>query len=191
MAPDDRRALLLRHALAVFARRGLGGARHAEIAKDAGVSVAATFVYFPTREDLVDAVLAEVERFYLAQAEAIHAGTLPASRVLLEHARAFAASVASHPDYARVWLDWSTAFRDEVWTRYLAFQARMVRLLARTMRRGQRDGSVDAAVAVEDEAQLLFGGAHMVAQMQFTGVPPARLERFLKSLVRSVGGRLA
>lgn len=190
MAPEERRALLLAHAVAVFARRGLQGARHAEIAKAAGVSVAATFVYFPTRDDLADAVLGEVERFYLAQAEAVHAVTAPASRVLLEHARAFAASVASHPDHARVWLDWSTAMRDEVWPRYLAFQARVVSLLEATIRRGQRQGDVDPDVVAEDEATLLFGAAAMVAQMQFTRVPTARLERFLASLVRSVGGRL-
>ena len=45
----------------VFARRGLGAARHAEIAKEAGVSVPAVFFYFPTREELVTAVFASAQ----------------------------------------------------------------------------------------------------------------------------------
>jgi AcrR family transcriptional regulator len=63
LSPGARRAELMACALAVFARRGLGEARHAEIAAEAGVSVATVFVYFPTREALVDAVLDEVDGF--------------------------------------------------------------------------------------------------------------------------------
>ena len=61
--PAARRAQLLACAMQVFARRGLGAARHAEVAATAGMSVATVFVYFPTRELLVKAVLDEVARF--------------------------------------------------------------------------------------------------------------------------------
>jgi len=61
---SERRALLLRCAICVFARRGLGGARHAEIAREAKVSVPTVFFYFPTRDALVGAVLDEVARFF-------------------------------------------------------------------------------------------------------------------------------
>ena len=69
LAAKARRELLLACALRVFARRGIGAAHHAEIAAAAGVSVPTVFVYFPTRAALVEAVLAEVERFYIARAE--------------------------------------------------------------------------------------------------------------------------
>ncbi|HEY2487591.1 MAG TPA: helix-turn-helix domain-containing protein, partial [Candidatus Binataceae bacterium] len=59
---NERRTLLLRCALCVFARRGIGAARHAEIAREAKVSVPAVFFYFPTRQALVSAVLDEVAR---------------------------------------------------------------------------------------------------------------------------------
>src|SRR5690348_6718582 len=101
LAPTERREQLLTCALRIFARRGLGEARHAEIAKEAGVSVATTFFYFPTRTDLVTAVLDEVERFYCAMAECMHRQALPAPQIMLNHARTFADSVDSHPDYAR------------------------------------------------------------------------------------------
>ena len=191
LTPVERRAQLLECALRVFARRGLGEARHAEIAKEAGVAVATTFFYFPTRTDLVHAVLDEVERFYCAMAEQMHQNSLPAPQVMLNHAKTFADSVDSHPDYARVWLDWSTAIRDEVWPRYLQFQERVVQMIENTIRRGQQDGSLSTALDPSDEAHLLFGSAHMIAQMKFAQQPPEKLSRFLQTLVRVAIGSLA
>jgi TetR/AcrR family hemagglutinin/protease transcriptional regulator len=174
----------------VFARRGLGAARHAEIAKEAGVSVPAVFFYFPTRADLVDAVLSEVERFYRTMADEMHNQPLPAPQLLLGHGLAFANSVDTHPDHARVWLDWSTAIRDEVWPRYLTFQSYIVKVLEKTIRRGQREGDLAADVDPEDNARLMFGSAHMIAQMKFTQQSPEQIERFLHTLVRvAIGGQ--
>lgn len=186
LSPEQRRAQLLACALRVFARRGLSGAHHAEIAHEAGVSVSTVFVYFPSRADLVDAVLTEVARWLLDMAERIHAEeTLPAPEVILRHARAFADSVDSHPDHARVWLDWSTAIREETWPRYLEFQDRVVGILEKTVRRGQREGSIPRHVDPEDDARLVVGAAHMLAQMKFTRLEPARVERFIRALARA------
>jgi TetR/AcrR family hemagglutinin/protease transcriptional regulator len=190
--PGTRRALLLAAAMRVFAARGLLIARHAEIAAEAGVSVSAVFFYFPTRAALVDAVVAEVDGFYSALvadalADADHA---PVPDVLLRLARAFAASVESHPDHARIWLDWSTAFGDDSWPRYRAFQERVVGLTAAAIASGQRAGTVDPDLEPEGEALLLMGAAYIVVQLQITRRPPAEVERFLRTLVRSTVGRM-
>ena len=140
LSPLERRAQLLTCALEVFARRGLGEARHAEIAKEAGVAIATVFFYFPTRAALVQAVLTEVQRFYCAMADRVHGQDLPAPQLLLEHGIAFANSVDTHPNYARVWLDWSTAIRDEVWPQYLKFQDYVVKAIEKTIRRGRHAG---------------------------------------------------
>ncbi|MGY9016511.1 MAG: TetR/AcrR family transcriptional regulator, partial [Rhodospirillales bacterium] len=63
LSPEKRREQLLRCGLKVFALRGIGSARHAEIAEEAGVAVPTVFSYFPTREVLVRDVLAEVDAF--------------------------------------------------------------------------------------------------------------------------------
>jgi len=189
LSPAERRTQLLTCALRVFARRGMGEARHAEIAKEAGVAVPTVFFYFSTRAELVDAVLSEVERFYCAMADEIHSQPLPAPQILLGHGFAFADSVDTHPDHARVWLDWSTAIRDEVWPRYLSFQAYVVRVLEKTIRRGQHEGDFATDVDPEDNAHFMFGSAHMIAQMKFTRQAPERIERFLHTLVRiAIGG---
>lgn len=188
LLPAERRAQLLTCALRVFARRGLGEARHAEIAKEAGVSVPTVFFYFPTRTELVSAVLDEVERFYIELAEQVHGRDLPAPQILLQHSIAFAESVDTHPDHARVWLDWSTAIRDQVWPRYLDFQGKLVRILEKTIRRGQRKGTFAADVDPEDAALLGFSAAHMVAQMKFLRRAPEKVERFMRAVVQSVLG---
>jgi TetR/AcrR family transcriptional regulator, hemagglutinin/protease regulatory protein len=190
LPPTERRTQLLTCALRVFARRGLGEARHAEIAKEAGVSVPAVFFYFPTRDELVKAVLDEVERFYLELAEHVHGRDLPAQQILLQHAVAFADSVDTHPDYARVWLDWSTAIRDKVWPRYIDFQEKLVRILEKTIRRGQRKGTFAADVDPEDAALLGLSAAHMLAQMKFLRRAPEKVDRFMRAVVQSVLGVL-
>jgi TetR/AcrR family hemagglutinin/protease transcriptional regulator len=181
---------LLACALRVFARRGLGEARHAEIAQEAGVSLSSVFFYFPTRPALVRAVLDEVDRFYLDMAKRTHERDLLVPQILLEHALTFTESVDTHSDYARVWLDWSTAIRDEVWPRYLDFQERLVQIIAQTISRGQREGTLAADVDPEDTALLLISAAHMVAQMKFTQRAPEKIESFLRTLMRAATGNL-
>lgn len=173
----------------VFARQGLAGGRHPEVARAAGVSTPACYVYFPTRRALVRAVLDEVSRFYLQQAERIHARRdLPAPEVILAHGLAFAESVLTHPDHAKIWLEWSVSFEQETWPAYVRFQNRVVQILARTLRRGQREGTIDRRAGVVDEARLAFASAHMVAHLTFTGASPARIARFARAIVRAITG---
>lgn len=191
LPPAERRADLLACALRVFSRRGLDGARHAEIAREARVSLSAVFVYFPSRAALVRAVLDEVDRFYTAMAEQVHGQALPATRLVLEHARAFADSVDTHPDHARVWLDWSTAMRADVWPRYLAFQERMVTQIARTIERGRRERILKGDIDPREGGRLIVACAHMVAQMKFTHRGSGAVDRFLRTLVRAAVGSAA
>jgi TetR/AcrR family hemagglutinin/protease transcriptional regulator len=185
--PAERRPQLLQCAIRVFARRGLGGAHHAEIAREARVSVPTVFFYFPTREALVMAVLDEVARFLTEMAVTIHSGSGDAAQLVLAHAQAFADSVDTHTDYARVWLDWSTAIREEIWPRYLEFQENIVVIIANTIRRWRVGrGIVDDDA--EDDARLIVGSAHMIAQLKFTRCPPDKLDHFLRTRVRSTLG---
>jgi TetR/AcrR family transcriptional regulator, hemagglutinin/protease regulatory protein len=185
--PSQRRPQLLECAIHVFARRGLGSARHAEIAREAEVSVPTVFFYFATREALVRAVLDEVARFLTDMTVQIHASCGAAPEIVLAHAKAFANSVDTHPDHARVWLDWSTAMREEIWPHYLEFQENIVDIVATTIRRWQRARGMPEEDA-DDDARLLVGSAHMVAQMKFTRCAPEKVDHFLRVLVRATLG---
>jgi TetR/AcrR family hemagglutinin/protease transcriptional regulator len=188
----ERRALLLKCAIRVFARRGLGGARHAEIAREAKVAVPTVFFYFPTHAALVREVLEEVARFFLQMTERIHAADRPAPEIVLDHGRGFADAMVTHPDHARVLLEWSTALREEVWPLYLRFHEQNIRIIADTIRRWRRatgrnhDRHQDEDA--EDSARVIAATGYVVAQMKVARMPSARIERFLLTLVRDTLG---
>ena len=185
---SERRALLLRCAIRVFARRGIGAARHAEIAREAKVSVPTVFFYFPTREALVSAVLEEVARFFTAMAVTIHDQQLPAPEIILEQMRAFAEAVGTHPDHTRVLLEWSTALRDEVWPLYLQFLEKIVAMLARTIKRWRMETASDRDPDAEDDARMIAATGYVIVQMKMANLPASRIERFLQTLVRDTLG---
>ena len=184
----ERRALLLRCAMRVFARRGLGAARHAEIARVARVSVPTVFVYFPTRKALVCAVLEEVARFFTEMAETVHSKSEPAPDLILRHLRAFADAVDTHPDHTRVLLEWSTALRDEVWPLFLRFQEKIIALIGRTIRRWRLETASDRDPEAEDDARMIAATGYVLVQMKVAKLPNARIERFLHTLVRDTLG---
>ena len=188
LSREARQAELLEHALAVFARRGLERAGHTEIASAAGVAVSTTFVYFPTRVALMQAVLDEVSAFQIALAERAHSTKAPAPERIREHIRAFTEAVDTHPDYARVWLDLSTAIREDVWPHYLEFQDRVLAIIGQTIEQGKRDGTISRDIDVDAAARLIVGSAQMLAQMKFTAFPATRLERFIDLLVSTAVG---
>lgn len=189
LAPEERRSQLLACAIRAFADTGLGRATHAEVARLAEVSVPTVFVYYPTRETLVDAVLDEVERFVIDETLApVQTLPRPVPELLIESGLAFTEAVRTHPDHARVWLDWSTAFRRDVWPRYLAFQSRVEQLFKDMMLRGKRDGSLARRLDVDDAAQLLVGTGHMLAQMTFIGRDLRQIDHFMRTLIDGFRG---
>lgn len=148
------------------------------------MSVPTVFVYFPTREALVQAVLEEVARLIHDDVlKPLQRDEVPAPTVLRQSALAFAEAIDLYPDHARVWLDWSTSVRDELWPRYLAFQDRVQTLLLTTTLRGKTEGSLPADLDAEDAVRLLIGAAYMIAQMKLTGTDSARVRHFIESLV--------
>lgn len=57
--PPDRRQAILDAALRVFAAKGYEAATNAEIAREAGVTAAALYYYFPSKTDLFQAAILE------------------------------------------------------------------------------------------------------------------------------------
>ncbi len=184
MNPDDRRAQLLDCGLVVFARLGIGRGSHAEVAREAGVSVATAFNYFPSREHLVDKILGHVDQFLTAMVAESGRPGQSAPDALYNLVRAFSDAADTHPDIIRVWLEWSTSIRDETWPKYLDFQERVIEGICNVIRRGKLDGTVAADVDPEDAARIIVGDAHMVALMHFSH-QAANMDRFLHHMVES------
>ncbi|NQV21359.1 MAG: TetR/AcrR family transcriptional regulator [Rhodospirillales bacterium] len=175
--------------MSVVARRGLAATRHhADVAEEAGVSTATVFVYFPTREDLIGAVLGEVEGQLAKLTEPILARALPARRNALDLLRAFADWVGTHPDHARIWIEWGTAIREDFWPRYLDLIEWHVQLWKSAIERGQREGGIAADLDPYEVARLIVGSGHMIVQLKFAGHEPEKVDHFIRSLVRAATG---
>lgn len=187
-APAQRRQQLLEHAVRVLAERGIARGTHRHVAAAAGVSVPTVFSYFRTRRDLVRSVLDAVGLYYEDMAERFHRSAVSAPRALLSHAIAFATSVESDPEYARVVLEWSTAVREDIWPLYLHFHERMVQRCDHTIRRGQLEGSIAPDIDAESAAMMIVGSSWMVIQMSFTRWPADRIHRFMLAQLRGAIG---
>jgi len=173
MRKEERADLLLDTAVSVFAKKGLGNAKHADIASAAGMSVAATFVYFPTRDDLVNSVLDEISRLILDEVLQQDDSEEPPNKRLQAIAFAFVNAATSHPDHIKVWLMWSTLFEPTARKRYLKFEQKTLNRLAQTVPDGAH------TMPKEEIARLTLGGATMLAQMVLSGEDIDKRERLI------------
>lgn len=189
LQPEARRARLLEVGVQVFAHRGLTGGAHAEIARREGVAVSTAFAYFPTREELRDAVLEEVAKHYLEIARRVHRDEVPADEVIADHLEAIVKAFRESPDETLVWLQWSTAYRSEVWRRYERHQADALKLIGRTLARGRREGTIDPELDTGAAARMLVGSATMLAEMVLVGRSEAEVSRFVSTLLRAIRPR--
>lgn len=180
---EERRAQLLECAVRVAARRGLGRLGHTEVAREIGVAIPTVFMYFPSRAELVGAVIDEVDRFYMAQTKSFHQRDREPHRIIFDQMRAFADSVEADPDYAQIWLEWSTSVRNEsgTWTKFLDYQKRTVRIFAHTIRRAHEPG-VPPSLAT-DAARMVVASAYTIAQLKFMGSPRRTVDTFLEHMV--------
>lgn len=186
LPPEERRAQLLAIAIDVFAERGIGAARHAEIAERAGVAVSTTFVYFPTREQLVDAVLDEVARLLLELLERLHGQEKPCVEILREAGPLFLDLLESHRSHVLVWLEWGAAVREDVWPRYRAFTENAVAITQRTLLRGQEEGSVAPDADTESLARLFASSTQSIARLALGDVDRATVRRFQETVLRAI-----
>lgn len=188
LTPQARRAQLLDCALAAFAEHGVARATHSQVAERAGVSVPAVHSYFRTREDLVAAVLGEVEAYLLEIVSRSLGGPKPVHEALQALAVNFSRDAKEKPDMIKVWLDWSTGVRADVWPRYMDVLDRLHGIAEKVLERGKREGVIPPALNVKAAARTYLGGGHTVALMQFSGARPREFDAVIDHLVRSAMG---
>ena len=118
--PADRPAEILAAALEVFAARGFQAARLEEVAKRAGVSKGALYLYFETKADLFRAVVTDAISPNIERVKAVAAAALPLEQVVRMALPMLARQVVSdrritgvvklviaesrnHPELAAIW----------------------------------------------------------------------------------------
>lgn len=188
LTPEARRAQLLECALAAFAENGLARATHSHVAERAGVSVPAVHSYFRTREDLVAAVLGEVEAYLIEVVSTALGGRKSVHEALRLLAVNFSNAAREKPDMTKVWLDWSTGVRADVWARYMALLERLYGIAQKLLERGKQEGVIPPALNARAAARVYLGGGHTVALMKFSGATPREFEAVIEHLVRGAMG---
>lgn len=165
LSPEARRNQLMECAIEVFSRRGIGRAGHAEIAEQAKVSVATVFNYFNTREELVDEVLAEIERFVHQMLEQAYTGQGPVSDSIRRHVKLFVDAAYDQPDHASIWLEWSSSVREEVWPRYAKLLDKALERIVPHLQRAMDAGEIQSVLSAQDLARSLTGFGYVMMQM--------------------------
>jgi TetR/AcrR family hemagglutinin/protease transcriptional regulator len=102
--------------------------------------------------------------------------------------RAFSDWVDSHPDHARIWLEWGTAIRQDIWQRYLDAIDWYVDLWSTAIEKGMRQGEIGSGLAPDEMARLIVGSGQVIAQMKFARSDPETVDRYIRALVQAVIG---
>lgn len=174
LSPEERRKQLLGAAIDLFAEKGFGEAKHADIARRVGVSTAATFVYFPTREALLDAVIEEIMDYYLDLFDGVEVmkGGAPATLRML--AGRSLEALETHRNYVLVHQGWAARFDPEMRERYLKFQDEVLSKLSEILWASEDNISREN----RDDARILLSASQTLSVMKIDGEPREKLERF-------------
>ena len=183
LSVSQRRAQLLECAIRVFARKGLSAAGHADVAAEAGVAVPTVFDYFPTRSDLVVAVVNEVERFILGRARDAASAQPTISKQLIAVLHDFTDSFDTHPEYAMLWVNWGASFQDEVWSLYRQFVEGTIRLHRDIMKAARKRGERLSDVDPEMSAYLFIGAATTIIQMKMEQRDSRSIARYMETII--------
>jgi AcrR family transcriptional regulator len=143
MRAEQRREMLLKAALGLFASEGYGGSTTKAIAERTGVTEAILFRHFPTKRDLFYAVLREFgpKRFFRIDREALSAdGVTEGLRLLLTE---YLEGLWVHRDWVRVL--WREARQDELASAEMRKQYRVIgKALTQVLEGGRERGEVEA-----------------------------------------------
>jgi AcrR family transcriptional regulator len=187
-----RRPELLQAAANVIRRRGLTGARVADVAAEAGTSAPSVLYYFSSKSELLNEALTSAEeRFYedlAARLEGIESA--------LEQLALIVEWGAAGGDYdAALWMElWAQALRDEQLADTRAeLDARWRRTIADVVSYGQERGEFGPADPERFAVLMgsLLDGLSVQIALRDTEVTPARVRELAVTLAeRELGCRL-
>ena len=158
MASDkerEKRRLILRAAITVFARSGYHTSRVADVAKEAGVAYGLVYHYFGSKEELLETIFRRTWSRMLEAVEALEREGAPAREQLTGVARIVLGSWETDPDLVRVLVREvarSPQLGREVDEIEHAFAA-----LQRLVVRGQERGELRAGLDPRFAAWILYG----------------------------------
>jgi len=158
----DRRSQILAAALEVFSERGFHGARTRELAERAGVSEALIFRHFPTKEDLIRAILESVGFAERIEGMEQAFASLPPREALCRLAEFSLTMLREDPRLFRVIFFGVMEMPDLAGEFYRTFLSRLLAMETRIFERafaerGRKRAARDAAIAARSfHGSLIF-----------------------------------
>ena len=195
MATDkerEKRRLILRAAIAVFARSGYHTSRVADVAKEAGVAYGLVYHYFGSKEDLLETIFRRTWARMLEAVEEVEKEGAPAREQLAAVAKIVLGAWQLDPDLVRVLIREvarSPQLGREVDEIAHAFAA-LERIVARGQERGELRTDVDPRLA----AWVLYGALEeILTGWVFESLPagPADVEKAEETVVSLLTDGLA
>lgn len=180
MPPEERRKQLLHAGVESFANKGIGGTKHADLARACNVSVPAVFSYFSNRDALISSILEEVGEALLDNV-IMPAQSLPHDAQLQATAPLFEQYAEREPAYVQVWLMWSMHFAPEIRAHYLKFEDRLLKALADMFDKETAGGDPEDTL---DRARMIIASSAFLAKMVFDGVSEQRREEFVSHVLK-------
>lgn len=186
LTPLERKRQLTRCAIEAFAANGIGRANHAQVAELAGVAVPTVFTYFPSREDLVDGVLKEVEIALVSIIETeLKNSELTAFEKYLNLLSNYTKAMDQDPALVKVFLDWTTSFEKNLSDRFQKYLKKLISLLSQIVDEGRANNEFGPEVNRLDAALMIYSSANILAQIKFFDYD-IDLTHYLVALVSSV-----
>ena len=188
----EKRRLILRAAITVFARSGYHTSRVADVAKEAGVAYGLVYHYFGSKEDLLEAVFRRTWSRMLEAVQEIERSELSAREQMAAVARIVLGAWETDPDLVRVLVREvarSPQLGREVDEIAHAFQA-LERIVAGGQERGELRTDVEPRIA----AWILYGALEeILTGWVFERLPadPDHVEQAEQAVVTAIFDGLA
>lgn len=132
------------------------------------------------------ATLYEVEAILMVIVDSIDFEELSVRDGLAKMIRDFDRTAREDADVVKVWLDWNTGFRADVWLAYLRMQKRVEAAIQKALTRGKRQGVLSERLNTKAAARLFIGGGRTVVLTRFSGASEREIEILIDHLIESV-----
>jgi len=166
----DRKKQLLKIAISIASEKGLGHARHTDIAKKAGVAVSTVFFYFPTVE-ILDAEIIEDVSQVISQSSFnsyLKDNTTGSFIDDIEHyIKYFYVSINEQPNYLNIFINWSSAVSHPTWDNYMRFRQAQIDSLTRALEAAIKSGEVNPDLDVNATTQFILANFLMIIRLSY------------------------
>jgi AcrR family transcriptional regulator len=186
----ERIPQILEAAMAVFGRSGFAQARMDDIAREAGLSKAALYLYFPSKDDIIAAILETYFAHGLDELSAIGAAGPPLADSLVSWVRRRMHELRDNPGYLSIGFEFHALAardprtRDIVQRAFAQYHAVLAAVLGESMRRGELAAGDPDALAIA--IMSLSEGLTMVWMLDAQRFDPAVIaEHALHQLLKS------